>query len=266
MWLIRAHTPLFVALLAVPACGEMTSTTSTGASDSSMASGMETDVTTTDGQTGPGSTGGTPKTCDNQVQGAGEATYYGADGSGNCSFPATPQNLMVAAMNDADYLGSEACGACVTVSGPTGEVTVRIVDRCPGCAKGDIDLSESAFAAIANPVDGRVPVTWSYTDCNLQTPLNYHFKEGSNEFWSAIQVRDHNHPIATLEYSQDGGDSWTAMARENYNYFLEPAGLGAGPYTLRVTDIYGHQQVDSGLMFAPDSEVAGAGQLPVCGG
>ena len=31
---------------------------------------------------------------------AGEATYYDADGSGNCSFPASPEDLMVAAMNE----------------------------------------------------------------------------------------------------------------------------------------------------------------------
>src|SRR5688500_431718 len=80
----------------------------------------------------------------------GEATYYDfADGSGNCGFPATPEDLMVAAMNHTDYAGSAACGACVRAVGPNGSVDVRIVDRCPECPAGDIDLSPEAFERIA---------------------------------------------------------------------------------------------------------------------
>ncbi len=231
--------------------GEATTESGSDSSDSSDSSG-------------PGSSTGMLGTCEMRPQGAGEGTFYGADGSGNCSFPPSPDNLMVAAMNEADYLGSQACGACVAVDGPLGSVTVRIVDRCPGCAPGDIDLSESAFAMIADPVDGRVPITWQYTDCGLATPLRYHFKEGSNEYWTAISLRNHNQPIAALAYSPDGGQTFVDMTRENYNYFVEPAGLGPGPYTLRVTDIYGHQQVDTDLVFTPDTEVEGAGQLPGC--
>src|SRR4051812_23385927 len=62
----------------------------------------------------------------------GQATYYnGADGSGNCSFDATPSDLMIAAMNHVDYAASAICGAYVEISGPKGLVTVRIVDQCP---------------------------------------------------------------------------------------------------------------------------------------
>lgn len=52
-------------------------------------------------------------------------------------------------MNDGDDAGAAACGACVSIQGPEGQSTVTIVDRCPGCPQGDIDLSEAAFVRTA---------------------------------------------------------------------------------------------------------------------
>jgi expansin (peptidoglycan-binding protein) len=94
----------------------------------------------------------------------GEATYYAADGTGSCGFPASPNDLMVAAMNKAQYAKS-LCGQCVSVVGPKGTVKVRIVDLCPGCAKGDLDLSEQAFAKIAALSAGRVKISWTFVPC-----------------------------------------------------------------------------------------------------
>ncbi|MEJ7731391.1 MAG: hypothetical protein WKG00_19515 [Polyangiaceae bacterium] len=54
------------------------------------------------GSSGPGVGGGL--SCGESPLRTGEATYYDfADGSGNCSFPATPEDLRVAAMNAVDY-------------------------------------------------------------------------------------------------------------------------------------------------------------------
>lgn len=94
----------------------------------------------------------------------GEATYYAADGTGACGFAASPNDLLVAAMNKAQYKRS-LCGQCVHVKGPKGEVTVRIVDLCPGCAMGDVDLSEEAFLAISPLSAGRVKIAWSFVAC-----------------------------------------------------------------------------------------------------
>jgi expansin (peptidoglycan-binding protein) len=194
---------------------------------------------------------------------SGEATYYAADGSGNCSFPASPGDLMVAALNTADYEGSEACGACAEVDGPDGSVVVRIVDRCPGCETGDIDLSEQAFAAIAPIKTGRIPVSWRFVPCDVTGPLRYHFKEGSNAFWVGIQVRNHRHGIARLEGRQADG-TWAALGRENYNYFVDASGMGAGPLALRVTDVHGFIVEDSAIPLGDDTEAASASQLPAC--
>src|SRR5688500_4208084 len=89
----------------------------------------------------------------------GEGTFYGATGVGNCSYDATA-DTGIAALNHTDYGNSAMCGAYLRVVGPLGEVTVKIVDRCPECAPGDVDLSQAAFARIANPAAGRVPISW----------------------------------------------------------------------------------------------------------
>ncbi len=41
-------------------------------------------------------------------------------------------------------------------------VTVRIEDRCVGCAKRDIDLSESAFLELGDLGIGRADMTWEW--------------------------------------------------------------------------------------------------------
>ena len=53
----------------------------------------------------------------------GEATYYDANGTGACGFPAST-DFMVAAMNDEQYSKAN-CGRCIEVTGPRGTVVVR---------------------------------------------------------------------------------------------------------------------------------------------
>lgn len=193
---------------------------------------------------------------------AGEATHYAADGTGKCSFERrarTPSDpLLVAAINHADYEGR--CGACVVVVGPDdAEILVEIVDRCPGCKPGDLDLSREAFALLAPLDKGRIPIRWLPVPCEVAGSLRYRFKPGSNDSWAAIQVRNHRYPIASLEVSDRQG-TFTPLPRADYNYFVGKA-LGPGPYTLRVTDARGQTQIDTGVS-GPDHP--GSAQLPRC--
>jgi expansin (peptidoglycan-binding protein) len=191
----------------------------------------------------------------------GEGTYYDATGDGNCMFGPSPQDLMVGAMNQADYNHAALCGAYLEVTGPKGVVTVRIVDRCPECAPGDIDFSPQAFEKIADLVQGRVPIRWRIVSPDLPGPIVYRFKEGSNIWWTAVQIRNHRNPIASVEYLDSGGN-YQPMPRTDYNYFLEANGLGPGPYTFRVTDIYGNVLQDAGIPFIIATEIPGGGQFP----
>lgn len=191
----------------------------------------------------------------------GRATYYGATGAGNCSFDPSPNDLMVAAMNTVDYANARLCGAYVEVTGPEATVVVRIVDRCPECPQNHIDLSEQAFDRIAELSAGNIPITWRIVSPALDGPIVYRFKEGSNQWWTAVQIRNHRNPVARLEYRTSQGQ-FKPVPREEYNYFVETSGMGPGPYTFRVTDIYGNVLTDSNLPFVENGETPGSQQFP----
>ena len=177
----------------------------------------------------------------------GIATFYDADGSGNCSFDKSPNDLDVVALAMPEYDDSAACGACLQVTGPKGEVTVRVTDSCPGCEGSgvNLDLSAQAFAKIAEPKDGRVKVSYRMVSCASSGNIAYHFKDGSSKWWTAIQVRNHRVPVKSLEYRKDG--SWVAMKREHYNYFVESSGVGDQPsgLVMRVTSADGQVVEDT---------------------
>lgn len=189
----------------------------------------------------------------------GVATFYAATGAGNCSFDPSPADLRVAAMNDPQWDNSAVCGLCVRVEGPRGVVTVRIVDRCPECAAGALDLSREAFAEIADLAAGRVDVRWQPVTCAVQGPVSYRFKEGSSQWWTGLQVRNTRVPVRSLEVQQ--GASWVSVPRESYNFFVAPAGLGTGPYTLRVTGSDGQHFIESGVPLRESGDVPGAQQF-----
>lgn len=191
----------------------------------------------------------------------GEGTYYYGDGSGACLFPPVPGNPMYAAMNYPQYGNSDFCGAYVNVTGPLGSVIVRIVDMCPECQQGDIDLSPEAFAQIANLSQGRVPISWQQVSYPLSGPIIYHFKDGSNQWWTAVQIRNHRNPVVMFEYQTSIG-SWVTVPRTTYNYFVESSGMGPGPYTFRVTDVFGHTLVDNGIPHVENGDVFGSSQFP----
>jgi expansin len=185
----------------------------------------------------------------------GIATFYDADGSGNCSFERSG-DLDVVAMAMPEYDASAACGGCLRVTGPRGSIVVRVVDSCPPCAKSDVnlDLSASAFAKIAEPSEGRIPVRYQLVSCASRGNLAYHFKEGSSKYWTAIQVRNHKVPIASVAYARGG--AFVAMKRESYNYFVEEKGVGDQPrgLTLRITATDGQVVEETLAGEVPDNE------------
>lgn len=192
----------------------------------------------------------------------GLATYYDATGDGSCMFGPSPSDLLVAAMNEDEYNNAAVCGSYVHVTGPKGSVVVRIVDLCPGCRAGHLDLSEEAFGRIADHVQGVVDIRWQVISPELDAPIVYQFKAGSNQWWTAVQLRNHRNPIAKLEYQLPSGQ-WVNVPRTSYNYFVQTnPGMGPGPYTFRVTDSYGNIVTDSGIAHVENGTVNGSQQFP----
>jgi expansin (peptidoglycan-binding protein) len=192
---------------------------------------------------------------------SGDGTYYDADGTGNCSFDASPNDLMVAAMNKPDYGNAVWCGACLAVTGPMGNtITVRVVDSCPGCSHGDLDLSETAFGMLSPLSAGRIAISWHEVPCDVSGPIAYNFQSGASQYYVAIQIRNSRYPIATIASGSD------QLAEQSYDYFVAASGLGVGPYDLRVTDERGQVLDDGSIALANGSSENGSGQFATCAG
>ncbi|WP_245848502.1 expansin EXLX1 family cellulose-binding protein [Lentzea kentuckyensis] len=177
------------------------------------------------------------------------ATFYGTDGGGACSYDPGPDPLTVA-MNWSDYEDSKACGAYILVRANGKSLTVRVTNLCPApCRVGQLDLSREAFARLADPQQGEIPVTWTLVSPPLEKKISVRYKTGSSQWWCGIQVIDHRNPVARLEVQ--AGGQWKEVRRAEYNYFLSENGAGCGG-ALAVTDIYGERLVVNPLPVKPD--------------
>lgn len=198
----------------------------------------------------------------------GKATFYDSQGGGgNCSNVSAPSNRLYVALSPSEYADAAACGGYLDVTGPKGKVRVLIMDQCPECAAGHIDLSKEAFAKIADPVQGIVSVTYkAVINPSLPGPLTFRIKEGASRYWFAVLVGNHGNPLRSVEVKS--GSTWRKTARKDYNYWLYESGLGSGPYTIRVTDVYGQQATATGVKMAPEQTqrtsvfMYGAGSAP----
>ncbi|ORX49470.1 hypothetical protein DM01DRAFT_1338141 [Hesseltinella vesiculosa] len=90
----------------------------------------------------------------------GKATYYNT-GLGSCG-ETNNDNELVVALSAAD-MSKSYCGKSIKVTSGSKSVTATVVDTCPGCASGSIDLSPAAFKKLANLAVGVIsPVSWTF--------------------------------------------------------------------------------------------------------
>ncbi|KAI9020919.1 RlpA-like double-psi beta-barrel-protein domain-containing protein-containing protein, partial [Phycomyces nitens] len=98
---------------------------------------------------------------------SGYGTYYDV-GPGSCgSYNDNSED--VAALNK-EQMGyspnpneNENCGRRVRVSGPNGRtITITIVDMCPACGYGSLDLSPAVYRQLGGGSAGRVRINWNW--------------------------------------------------------------------------------------------------------
>lgn len=171
----------------------------------------------------------------------GESTFYGGNLSGgNCMFTTytLPSSMYGTAYSGAVWNNAAKCGACIEVTGPSGTIKAMIVDQCPECAEGHLDLFPDAFTAVGG-TDGIVSTSYKFVECGITSPLILHNKEGTSQYWFSIQVVNHNEPVESLEVSTDGGSSWETTERKDYNFFENTSGFGVSSVSVRVTSTTG---------------------------
>ncbi len=172
----------------------------------------------------------------------GQATFYTPTGLGNCS-EAYPSSKMYGAMNRTQYNNSNSCGSYVEVTriGTTKKVIVKILDQCPECPQGNIDLSKEAFLKLGTAVEGRIPITWKYIKQPGDAKISVRVKTGSSRYYFSLQILNHRYMIKKVELKNKNG-VYVVANRQSYNYFLDNNGVfdGSGPdgpYDVRITDV-----------------------------
>lgn len=183
----------------------------------------------------------------------GEGTFYGGGYvGGHAMLDPVSKDYWIVAMNHADYNEAQLAGAYIEVTGELGTIKMLVTDELPEGKKGDLDLYVDAFPLIAPAEKGRVPVSWKIIplDSAEDAPVSYKYKEGTTRYWCGVQVRNHRYPITKLEYLDENGE-FVEIKRRPYNYF-ESRDMGEGPFTFRITDIYGQVIIDENIPLSED--------------
>jgi expansin (peptidoglycan-binding protein) len=184
---------------------------------------------------------------------------------------ATGSGQWFGAMDATDYAGSAVCGACVEVSRDDGKsVVVTIVDQCPGCQAGHIDLSEQAFLQLGTASEGYLGtgnggavglISWRYVACPVTGDVAYVLKDPTNMYWNQILVEGHRYAVDKVEVEVMG--QWVSAVRQSYNYWQAGSGdIGMPPYAVRVTDVNGDIVQTQLALVAGDQ--TSAEQFPLC--
>jgi expansin (peptidoglycan-binding protein) len=186
----------------------------------------------------------------------GRAYFYNpGSGQGTCSFGRLPANGLYVSLGPPQYAAGSACGSYVDVTGPAGTVRAEVVDSCTGCTHGGIDMSEAAFSRVANPAAGTAVVSYRLArDPRLPGPLAVRVAPSATSASLAVQVINHGNPLSSVAVGVTGPRGrphWQPLGLRPDDYWVAPAGAGAGPFHVQVTDIFGHQVVLLGIRLAP---------------
>jgi expansin len=180
---------------------------------------------------------------------SGIATYFDLEGTlGNCSYPSPPANdLFVALSVSSEYTSGASCGTYIDVTGPKGKVRVKVIDSCPPCKAGHIDLSLTAFKKIGVQKDGIIKVKYrTVANPAVPGPLSVRVKEGSSRYWLSVLIDNHGNQLKSVKVAGPGG-SYKSASREDWNYWTLPSGAGSGPFKIKIADVYGHTATLAGI-------------------
>ncbi|KAE9310303.1 hypothetical protein PF008_g20496 [Phytophthora fragariae] len=206
---------------------------------------------------------------DEYFTGDGTAYTLGQTSAGNCNMMSALNFATndYAALNDKQWDGLQNCGRCAEVScaddrcaDQSKSVVVQILDRCPECAYGDLDLSPTVFTALTGSTPARYTVKWKFVDCPVSGNVNYCLKGGSNNFWTAVQPTNVATGVKSLQIN--GQD--TTMLGSAYYYLLDGASqtqTDLFSVTISMTDVNGNSIEDT-VSLTADSCTEGSNQFP----
>lgn len=194
-----------------------------------------------------------------EVGGIGNITTYGSitdpepRKGGACNYGET-QILNFAAihlnLNPGDRMGQwnggRVCGQCLEVQVETAEgiksTVVRIVDKCPDDFCG-VDLGGAPARDLMGMRPGRYDGAWQLIPCPTNQavsdgPPALFVKEGSNQWWAIIQVRNPPAAVISISWRSRSGSGTFAYATEAENFFAVDESVRTTTETVSLTITY----------------------------
>lgn len=161
---------------------------------------------------------------------AGGACNYGS--TGILAFAAIQVNRLPGDLQG-QWQGGRICGQCLEVRARTPDgwkaAVVRIVDKCPDANCG-VDLGGAPARSLMGGKPGRYAGEWRFVSCDGHAdvsdgPPALWVKDGSNAWWSLVQVRNPAERILSMRIRKAGEPDWMEMAwaDEAENFFCVPA-------------------------------------------
>lgn len=204
-----------------------------------------------------------PLVCPEDWSGSGTGTWY-TPAANACGLDVA--DGLTAAVSSTVFAGSAHCGECLDVTGPLGHVVVRVIDACFGCASADLDLSATAFSAIANPLDGIVAVSWRRVACPVAGSIAFRF-QGSNPYYIKLQASNHRYGVAGMDLLDESTQAFVPMTRTFDNHFeiLPPNPVASnGPITVRLAATSGEAVSQTLPDITQTGTIAGSVQFADC--
>lgn len=178
----------------------------------------------------------------------GDGTSYtlGQISSGNCNFmsavPSAKTNYV--ALNQAQWDNLGGCGRCLEVSCidkrckvQNKTAVVQVLDRCPECAFGALDLSPTVYKEITGMDPNRLRMRWKFVECPNPGTLQVCLKDGSNPNWMAVQPA--NGLVGVQSVTVNGAT--TSMLDGAYYYVSSKTGANLAAVEVSVTSIQGEK-------------------------
>ena len=173
-----------------------------------------------------------------------------------------------AAVDPTTFGVAVACGACVRIQLSNVVVDAMIVDLgSTRLASDRVRLGVNKTATDLLLPDGSTfvadGVPWNFIPCpSATTGMIFTLQLGSSTTYSAMLIQNHRYRLQSVEYKS--GNTFKPLVRTMYNYWVALTGMGAGPYTLRLTDVNGAVVEQSGIPLMATIPFQGQAQFPLC--
>lgn len=141
-------------------------------------------------------------------------TYGGVVEGGSCSFKkGIPMNKDYGvAMNSVQYDNSLSCGSCVSMTYNGNTIIGTVVDICPECKYGDLDLFTLAYKDLLKRDPGRFKGEWEYINCPVSGNIKLTIDE-VNYYW--LNIRPENFKCGISKLFINLNNNWIEMTRDD---------------------------------------------------